>query len=202
MPMPMPMPMPPMSMHASARGRPGRGRAWRAFAALWLLLGGLVAAQPAAAQAAGPDALKAEVVYRALMFVTWPAEREAGRTLQLCLAGESRLGTAMLALAGRSIRQLAIEPRRVTRPEQLAGCHLLYLPEEQPAWHAALEQPTLLVLSDAAGMLDHGAMLNLGVEDGRIVFDVDLDAARRAGLAISAKLLRLARYVRHQSSSP
>jgi len=41
-------------------------------------------------------------------------------------------------------------------------------------------------------------MINLQVEDGRIVFDVDLDAARRANLTISTKLLRLARFVRHQ----
>jgi hypothetical protein len=44
-------------------------------------------------------------------------------------------------------------------------------------------------------MLQQGAMLNLLVEDGRVVFDVGLDAAHRAGLEISTKLLRLARFV-------
>jgi hypothetical protein len=60
----------------------------------------------------------------------------------------------------------------------------------------------VLVVSDAASMLDNGSMINLQVEDGRIVFDVELDAARRAGLVISTKLLRLARFVRHQTSAP
>ena len=41
-------------------------------------------------------------------------------------------------------------------------------------------------------------MLNFQVEDGRVVFDVDLDATRRGGLEISAKLLRLARFVRRR----
>ncbi|WP_343638223.1 YfiR family protein [Roseateles sp.] len=165
-------------------------------------VGGALSPLPALAQGTGPDTLKAEVTYRALMFVTWPAERETGRALQLCTAADNALETAMQSLAGRPIRHLAIEVRRVTRPEQLGGCHVLYLAEPRPAWRAAIEHAPLLVLSDAAGMLDQGAELNLQVEDGRIVFDVDLDAARRAGLTISAKLLRLARFVRHPSTSP
>ena len=177
-------------------------RPWRAAALLLLALGGAAALRPAAAQAVGPDGLKTEVIYRALMFVNWPAEREQGRSLQLCTAGDTSLETAMQALAGRSIRHLVIEVRRLVRPEQLGGCHLLYLSEPRPAWRVLLDRQPLLVLSDTAGMLDQGAMVNLQIEDGRIVFDVDLDAARRAGLVISAKLLRLARYVRHQSTSP
>jgi len=66
----------------------------------------------------------------------------------------------------------------------------------------ALAALPVLVVSDAATMLDQGAMINLQIEDGRIVFDVDLDAARRVGLAVSTQLLRLARFVRHRTSSP
>ena len=39
-------------------------------------------------------------------------------------------------------------------------------------------------------------MLNLQVDGGRIVFDIGLGALRRQGLDISAKVLRLARYVK------
>ena len=56
------------------------------------------APRPALAQGAGPDALKAEVTYRALMFVTWPAERETGRSLQLCTAADNTLEAAMQSL--------------------------------------------------------------------------------------------------------
>lgn len=191
-----------MPMRARLLRRPTDLRPWRMAALLLLALAGAAPLRPVAAQAAGPDGLKAEVVYRALMFVNWPAEREHGRALQLCTAGDSGLETALQGLAGRSIRHLAIEVRRLARPDQLAGCHLLYLSEPKPAWRALLDRQPVLVLSDQAGMLDQGAMLNLQIEDGRIVFDVDLDAVRRAGLAISAKLLRLARYVRHPATSP
>ena len=163
----------------------------------------LLTGRPAAAQSASPDALKAEVVYRLLMFITWPTDREAaGRPLQLCTLGEGRMDSALQSLAGRPIRHLSVEVRHQTRAEQLAGCHLLYLPTPQPTLRTALAALPVLVVSDAATMLDQGAMINLQIEDGRIVFDVDLDAARRVGLAISTQLLRLARFVRHQASPP
>lgn len=144
-----------------------------------------------------PDVQKAEVVYRTLIFVSWPPERAAGtRGLQLCLLGEGRLDAALQALAGRSVRQQVLEVRRA-RADQLGGCHVLYLPAPIAGSPSPFEGLPVLTVSDAAGMLDHGAMINLQIEDGRIVFDVELDALRRAGLDASAKLLRLARFVKH-----
>lgn len=158
---------------------------------------------PVLAQRSSPDALKAEVVYRLMMFVAWPAERETPeRGLQICTLGDGSVDNALQGLSGRPIRQLTVVARRLPRPEQFAGCHLLYVAGPQPALRAALADAPVLLVSDAAGMLDQGAMINLQVEDGRIVFDVELDAARRAGLVISTKLLRLARFVRHQAATP
>lgn len=160
---------------------------------------------PAAAdaQSGTPEALKAEVVYRVLMFVSWPQERESlGRSLQVCTMGDGRVDAALHALAGRPIRQLTVETRRLGRSDPLAGCHLLYLPAPNPLLRPVLADLPVLVVSDASTMLDHGAMINLQIEDGRIVFDVELDAARRVGLSINTKLLRLARYVRHQTGQP
>ncbi|MFG6461213.1 YfiR family protein [Roseateles sp. DXS20W] len=162
-----------------------------------------LAAPIAAAQSASPESLKAEVVYRVLMFVTWPPERETpGRGLQICTLGDGRVDSALQTLSGRPIRQLTVDVRRLSRAEPAAGCHLLYLAAPQPALRTMLADAPVLVVSDGAAMLDHGAMINLQVEDGRIVFDVELDAARRAGLVISTKLLRLARFVRHQAATP
>lgn len=173
---------------------------------VWLMLaiaGWLVPVGHSAAQPASADTLKAEVIYRALMFVTWPASREAaGRALRVCTLADGRVETALQSLQGRPIRQLNIEVRRLARPELAADCQLVYLPAPAPALKAALTDLPVLVVSDAPAMLDHGAMINLQIEDGRIVFDVELDAARRAGLDISTKLLRLARFVRRQQPSP
>ena len=177
----------------------GRSAPWRWVAGCVL---GLLSAL-AVGQTASPESLKAEVIYRMLMFVTWPPDRELPeRGLQLCTLGEGPVEGALHALAGRPIRHLNVAVRRLARADQFSGCHLLYLPAPQPALRTVLADASVLVVADAAAMLEQGAIINLQVEDGRIVFDVELDAARRAGLAISTKLLRLARFVRHQQPPP
>ncbi|MBH9579302.1 YfiR family protein [Inhella proteolytica] len=162
-------------------------------AALALLTGALLLAGPARAQAAAaaPE-LKAQVLLKALRFVEWPAAALAGRGgLQLCLLVEGELARQLQALEGQRINQLPLQVR-VLHNQQLGGCHLALVGPEGP-WQSG--GATLLV-TETPGLLDRGAMLSLQVEEGRVVFDVELDAARRAGLEISARLLRLARFVK------
>ena len=53
----------------------------------------------------------------------------------------------------------------------------------------------LLLVGDLLGGLGDGVMLNVQIELGRVVFDVNLKAAREDGLDFDARLLRLARFV-------
>lgn len=174
-------------------GTPWRRGAW------WALALCLLPAHGALAQAGSAETLKVEVIYRALMFVSWPpGSGEAAATgLRLCVMGDGRVESALQALHGRPIGQQAVEVRRLGRADQASDCQMLYIAAPVAALKASLGDAPVLVVSDGRAMLDHGAMINLQVEDGRIVFDVDLDAVRRAGLDISTKLLRLARFVRH-----
>lgn len=148
------------------------------------------------AQPAREVTLKAEIVHRAMLFIEWPdSSLRAGQPLALCVLDESALATSVLALGGRMVNGHPLEARRVARIEQLATCHAALVGAAFET-AAALAGRPLLVVSEAPAMLGRGVMLNLQIEDGRVVFDVGLDTAHRAGLEISTKLLRLARYVR------
>lgn len=150
----------------------------------------------ARAQPAQEVTLKAEIVHRAMLFVEWPdSSLRAGQPLALCVLDDGALAAQVLALAGRMVNGHPLEARRVTRAEQLAGCHAALVGAAFEVAAALAARPVLIV-SDAPAMLGRGVMLNLQIEDGRVVFDVGLDTAHRAGLEISTKLLRLARYVR------
>lgn len=166
----------------------------RCIAVLLCLLG----AWPAQAQgpARSEAELKAEVLYRVLMFVEWPLTKlPADPVLSLCLYEPGPMAPALQALAGRKVHQRALLVRQ-TGLDSLGACHALWL--GQAADIAALATPGrgLLMVSEGNGPLGGGQMLRLQVEDGRIVFDIELNEVRRAGLDMSAKLLRLARFVR------
>ena len=149
---------------------------------------------PAQAQRQEPE-LKAQVLFQILLFVQWPG-RPAETAFQFCALDDTPLAQAMRGFEGRRINDRLFTWRRVTA-DQLAACHVAYVGH---AGQSGLQQQAgaggLLWVGDELGMLDRGVMLNLQVEAGKVVFDIGLETLRRGGLDISAKVLRLARYVK------
>jgi len=60
---------------------------------------------------------------------------------------------------------------------------------------ASLHGSTVLTVSDAAGFLDAGGMIQFLNENDRVRFAINTDATTRAKLKVSSKLLSLARPV-------
>jgi len=156
------------------------------------LLAALLLQQGQAAWAQqSPAELKAQVLVKVLRFVEWPAAQLAeGQALQLCLLDDGELAQRLLPLDGQAV---GARPLRVRsqRTRALGGCHVALLGAAAPGAGAGI-----LLVGEEGLQPDRGLMLSLLIEDGRVVFDIDLDAARRAGIEFSARLLRLARYVR------
>lgn len=138
---------------------------------------------------AGEYEIKAALLYNFTRFIEWP--RQGGGEFRVCLVGNAPFGPELEALASRTVQERPIRVER--RPNQLRDCHLVYVSEGAPPPPAS--PGTLLVAEDAAA-LTQGAVIGLRLEGERVAFDISTDAANRAGLKISYKLLRLARSVR------
>jgi hypothetical protein len=165
----------------------------RQAAILWALA---LCGPAARAADADADALKSAFLYNFAQFVTWPAP--PGPAFNLCIRGPDRLAAAD-ALAGKPVAQARIRIVRSPPDGALAACHLLYLGaapgEEIDAMLAALGGAPVLTVGESPGATQRGVMINLVMEGHRIQFDVNKETADRAGLRISAPLLRLARRV-------
>ncbi len=55
-----------------------------------------------------------------------------------------------------------------------------------------MSEPGLLTVGETPGFLEHGGIINLVEVQGRIRFEINQEAAKRAGLTVSSRLLRLA----------
>jgi len=53
----------------------------------------------------------------------------------------------------------------------------------------------MLIVTETPGALAQGGVVNFVVEDGRVRFDISLDAAERRGLKLSSRLITVARNV-------
>lgn len=159
---------------------------------------GLAAACACAHAAPTVEELKAQVLARVLLFVRWSGDEAAApRELALCVTGRSPLDRALAALDDQPVNEHRLRVRRVAL-EQLGECRIAYLGEADLRALPALAGKPVLTVTDTQGQLERGAMLALQLDGTRVGFDIGLSAARAAGIEFSAKLLRLARYVRDE----
>lgn len=175
--------------------RPNRPRS--ATGALLLLAALVGGGQAALAQGAASEAdLKAAIVFNFAQFTRWPGDPPALKApFTMCYAGDD-VGRAFSQLASRALNNRPVEARRVPAEGPYAGCDLMYWSEGRaPRLIVVPAGSPLLTIGSGSDALQRGAMIQLQIENARLVFSVNVEPARAAGLQISSKLLRLARSV-------
>jgi hypothetical protein len=193
----------PPDLSRRRRGVPGRGPLSSAARLLLSAVAVILACPPAAAQRV-PDEfrLKAAFLFRFPEFVQWPAGALHGRpSIDLCVLAPNPFGRVLEQLVeGESLsgRRLAV---RYVHADGVNTCHLLYVPSGTNDRKALLQRiaaSPILTVSDATRFLDDGGMVQLTVVENRVRFEISTGAAVRAGLKLSAQLLRLAVAVREE----
>ena len=164
----------------------------------------LAASALAFAQAPLERAVKAAYVYKFLAYVDWPAAAfdapDAPFVIGV-LGSEAIADELRQIVAGRSVGERAVQIKRLREGEPASGLHVLFVGRSETTRLAALArslhgQPTLVV-SESPGALGAGSTINLVVAtDGRVRFEIALDAAEHNGLRLSSRLLALAQSVR------
>jgi len=147
--------------------------------------------------------VKAAFLFNFVKFVEWPAEsfRDNGGHLRLCVLGEERFAQELERIAaGKVINGRTLEVVRVSQRERALHCQILFIAAAQNAMvHKTLAESrseTVLTVGENADFLGQGGVIRLFLLDSRIRFEISLEAAERAGLRVSSKLLALAQSVR------
>jgi YfiR/HmsC-like len=178
-------------------------RHWRAAFAFALAICGISAAS------AAPDAVerreaqfKAAYLFNFVKFVDWPSN--ATDVLTVCFVGGNSVFDALSeGIDAKRIgnRQLAV--RRLDANASATGCNAIYLDEsagtEISSVIAAKEAP-ILTISDTKAFTAKGGMIELFTDSNRLRFNINVDAANKAGLRISSSLLQLAATVKRGES--
>ena len=172
-----------------------------ALAGALLWLAGLA---PARAAQSGERDLKAAFLYNFAKFVEWPAAAfpEPTTPVTLCVLGDDPLGASLEAVVkGEKLNDRRLVVRLLRDPQAIPGCHVLFVSIEKgrlPEILASLRGSGVLTVGSAADFLERGGMIRLFLEQNRVRFDINLDAAEQSHLTLSSKLLRLARAVNPQ----
>lgn len=143
--------------------------------------------------------LKAAFVYNFFKYTEWPPET-GGSSLVLCLHNITPAQEQAFApINGRQANSKAVQLRLIDATGDTGGCHVLFLGKGTPRImvEKLLARPaTLLSVGDSEEFIEAGGIIALIERDNRLQFDINLAAARRANLKISAQILKLAHRVR------
>ncbi len=178
-----------------AAGWTGPCAAFAGLACLFVPLDARSASAPAEPQ------VKAAFIYNFAQFVQWPTGAQTPGAVTVCVLGASAVGNFLSALSGRPVGAATLRVRTV--PGSLPACNILVIPDGQAdQLPAALEKSKgghVLIVGETQGLAGRGAAINLYLEQNRVRFEINVDAANRAVLVISSQLLRLARIVHDRS---
>ncbi len=178
---------------ARALGRIARGMALAVLAGAILLPVLRVSAQ----EVTGPS-LTAAFLFNFVKFTTWPDEAlPPNAPLTMCVMNDPTIFAALRnRVAGQEVLGHRIEIVDDVAPDALSRCHVLYVSGQRATVARAValvRDAPVLTVSDLHAFDDAGGIIQLHVQRGQLRFAIFTDAARRARLQLSARLLALAR---------
>jgi hypothetical protein len=153
--------------------------------------------------------IKAGYIYNFANLVQWPSTSFAqpDSPIVIVILGEDHFGTTLdRALEGKKVnaRPFVIKrARSVSELQRTLGpqkeCQILYVSSsEMPRLGEAiqvLKGAPVLTIGETPGFARSGGIINLILEDNKVRFEVNVQAAKEADLNISSRLLALARIV-------
>jgi hypothetical protein len=140
-------------------------------------------------------------------YVNWPptAFAASNSPITIGICGESKLIDALKSVvAGKTIGDRAISVRHIEDTADLSQCQILFIGDSAaPQMHDILEKagglPVLTVGEDDA-FGRNGGIINFVLKNANVRLEIDLEAARKAGLTISSRLLAVADVVKRKSN--
>ena len=154
---------------------------------------------------AAENVIKAAFVYKFAKFVEWPSgvATNEDASIVICVWGADALGGALSSLNGKFVRNRPIAVRYLLAGRMVIGCHILFVGPNGSIRHLRknriLNPRNLLTVGESPDFASEGGVVRLFIENNRVRFEINVDAAAAANLKISSKLLGLARIVRRSN---
>jgi hypothetical protein len=151
--------------------------------------------------------VKAAFLFNFGKFIEWPekAFRDAQDPFVFGIVGEDTFGEALeSALKDKTIGGRKTAIKRFKSIEDVEPCQILFVsPSLEDGLAKVIERmrgkPVALV-GEREGFAKKGGLFRFFLQDGSVRFEVNPEAARRAGLKVSAKLIQIAVVVKDEEA--
>ena len=146
--------------------------------------------------------VKVKYLYNFARFVEWPDEvfPDPRTPITIGVICEDPFGIDLnKTVEGKRINGREFQIKRFDRVEDVEYCHILFIGScSQNERHRILNQLKaipILTVGDVDQFAYDGGMINFITENKNIRFEINNEAAKRSGLILSSKILKMARIV-------
>lgn len=145
--------------------------------------------------------IKAGFISNFLKFIEWPASYHLKGNLPICIIGEDPFGNIFDMFNVKAIKENTLITKHFNSylGLEVLDCNVIFISSsEKDNLDQILKLLTgsnILTISDTDGFAQRGVIINFYLKKDKVRFEINVDAAKRAGLKISSKLLRLAKRV-------
>lgn len=147
----------------------------------------------------GEYQVKAFFLYNFARYVEWPPQsfKAPNDPIVICILGQNPFGGALeQAIAGKLVEGRPFVVRRISDLPASGNCHILFVnSSERRRFRLAvgrLKGSGILTVGETHEFMAEGGVINFKLQDGKVRFEIDVEAAGREHLHISSKLLSLA----------
>ena len=143
--------------------------------------------------------VKAFFLYNFARYVEWPSQsfKAASDPIVICILGQNPFGSALeQAIAGKVVEGRPFVVRQISDVEPGGNCRILFVNSSERkrfrSMAGILKGIGVLTVGEVQGFTADGGVINFKLQDGKVRFEINADAAEREHLHISSKLLSLA----------
>jgi hypothetical protein len=189
-----------------ANFRPGtwrRSAALLGLAALWLGSSSGIGQEPSLSK----YQLEAVFLFNFAKYVDWPATAFPNATAPITIGvmGADPFGENLQHMVeGKLINGRPFVIKHLASDSELSGCQILFISHSEAASTGGTLSKTsglpILTVGEDPVFAQNGGIINFVLKNGNVRLQIDLSAARKAGLIISSRLLAVADVVKGKAS--
>jgi hypothetical protein len=143
--------------------------------------------------------IKAAFLYNFAKFVKWPSPTfaEPDSPIVIGVLGENVFGGDLeQTIRDKTFNNHPFQVKQFHSVTEATNCQILFISaseqEHLPKILSGLQGTSVLTVSEMDHFIEAGGMINFVIEEKRVHFQINNEAAQKAGLTISSKLLSLA----------
>lgn len=143
--------------------------------------------------------IKAAFLYNFVKFVEWPDSllKQSRGVITVGILGTGDFGDAFDVITGRSVKDMKLSVRYFEKTEDIRACHLLFVGSSENGRLKEIIESVqgypVLTVGEAEEFSALGGIIRFYTENNKVRFEINISAASKADLRISAKLLEVAK---------